>query len=172
MNRWALIALAACALSAGCGGDNPTAPSAGPLVFSAILLPSNEVPPVGNAESSGRGAAQITFDVARDGANAITGATANVYIQFSGFTGSTTVVGAHIHPGVAGVNGPVLVGTPINAAGPFVLSNGAGEYRTSGIVVSAANMQAIAANPAGFYFNVHSPVNPGGFARGQLTRVQ
>ena len=27
-------------------------------------------------------------------------------------------------------------------------------------------------NPAAYYFNVHSPLNPGGFSRGQLTRVQ
>jgi hypothetical protein len=36
--------------------------------------------------------------------------------------------------------------------------------------MSAANAQAIVANPAGFYFNVHTPVNPGGAARGQLAR--
>jgi len=27
-------------------------------------------------------------------------------------------------------------------------------------------------NPAAFYFNVHSPTNPGGVARGQLVRTQ
>jgi len=162
MNRWALIVLAACSLAAGCGDDNPSAPSAGPLVFSAILSPANEVPAIGNAESGGRGAAQITFS----------GGTAGFYFQVTGFTGDTRVVGAHIHPGAAGVNGPVIIGTPLSAGAPFLLSNGGGEYRVSGITVDPAMLQAIINNPAGFYFNVHSPLNPGGFARGQLTRIQ
>ena len=33
-------------------------------------------------------------------------------------------------------------------------------------------IKQIVNNPAGFYFNVHSPLNPAGFARGQLQRVQ
>jgi len=33
-------------------------------------------------------------------------------------------------------------------------------------------VQQIINNPAAFYFNVHSPSNPGGFSRGQLARVQ
>ena len=31
---------------------------------------------------------------------------------------------------------------------------------------------ALLANPSAFYFNIHSPMNPGGFARGQLERIQ
>src|SRR5688500_3772492 len=104
MNRFALIAVAACALVAGCGDDDgPGGPSTLPVVFSAILLPANEVPPVGNAESSGRGAVQVT----------VTGTSAQFYVQLSGFPGNTSIVGAHIHPGVAGVNGPVILGTGV-----------------------------------------------------------
>ena len=60
MNRWALIAVALCILAAGCGSD-ATSPSNQPLVFSAILSPANEVPPVAGAESGGRGAVQVQF---------------------------------------------------------------------------------------------------------------
>jgi len=162
MTRWAWIALVSCALAAGCGDDNPTSPSAGPLVFSAILSPANEVPAVGNAESGGRGAVQVT----------IAGGTADFYYQLSGFPGGTTIVGAHIHPAPAGVNGPVIISTGVTAASPLALSNGTGEFRVSGVPVDAAFVQAIVNNPAAYYFNVHSPLNPGGFARGQLTRVQ
>ena len=50
MNRRALIALFACVLVTGCGDDDgPTSPSAAPLVFTALLSPANEVPPIGNA---------------------------------------------------------------------------------------------------------------------------
>lgn len=162
MTRWALTVLAACTLTAGCGDDGPTSPSAAPLVFSAILSPANEVPPIGNAESGGRGAVQITF----------TGGTADFYYQLNGFPGGTTIVGAHIHPAPAGVNGPVIISTGASAAASLTLPNGSAEFRVSGIPVEAALIQAIVNNPAAFYFNVHSPLNPGGFTRGQLTRVQ
>jgi hypothetical protein len=132
------------------------------MIFTTLLSPANEVPPVANVESAGRGAVQIT----------ITGSTADVYFQLTGFPGDTRVQGAHIHPGGAGVNGPVIVGTPLTAAAPLLLSNGGVEYRISGIPVDAVTLAGLTTNPAGYYFNVHSPLNPGGFARGQLTRIQ
>jgi hypothetical protein len=39
MNRWVLIALAACVLGAGCDDNNGVGPSNRPLVFSALLSP-------------------------------------------------------------------------------------------------------------------------------------
>ena len=36
------------------------------------------------------------------------------------------------------------------------------------ISMDAATINSIVANPAGFYFNVHSTLNPGGVVRGQL----
>lgn len=162
MNRFALIAVAACALVAGCGDDdNPAGPSTRPAVFSAILLPANEVPPVSGVESSGRGAVQVS----------ISGTTALFYFQLAGFPGDTVIVGAHIHPGVAGVNGPVILSTGIVASAPVAVPGGTLEF-TASVPIDAALAQQIAANPSAFYFNVHSPRNPGGFARGQLQRVQ
>ena len=175
MHRFVLIALVVCSAgaAAACGDDDsPTSPSTMPMVFSGILRPSNEVPPVTNAESSGVGAVQVTLYPTLDAAGAITGATADFYFQASGFPAGTTVQGAHIHPGVAGVNGPVVIGASLTAANTIPLANGQVEYRQTGITVSAANAQALIANPAAFYFNIHSPLNPGGFARGQLARIQ
>lgn len=173
MHRFAALVLVAAVSTAACGDDDsPTSPSNLPLVFSAILRPANEVPPVGNAESVGVGAAQITLNVTRDAAGGVTGGTADIYFQARSFPAGTTVVGAHIHPAVAGVNGPVLVGTSVTASAPVTLPNGSGEFTQRGIPITAATAQAIAANPAAFYFNIHSPLNPGGFARGQLAQVQ
>ena len=171
MKRSLLIVLTACALAAGCDDDNSTAPTNAPLVFSAQLSPANENPPIANAEAGGRGAAQITFDVTRDSSSAITGATATFHFQVAGFPG-TSVVGAHIHVGGPSVNGPIVVNTGVSATAPVPTADGTGTFSVSGIPVAAALMQAIVDNPAGYYFNVHSPLNPGGFARGQLTRVQ
>ena len=175
MHRLALLALIVCtaATASACSdSDTATSPSNLPVVFSAVLRPANEVPPVSNAESTGVGAVQVTFNLTRDAAGAISGGPADFYFQASGFPGDTAVQGAHIHPGVAGVNGPVIIGASVSAANRTPLTNGMVEYRESGIVMSAANAAAVVANPSAFYFNVHSPVNPGGFMRGQLQRIQ
>jgi hypothetical protein len=115
---------------------------------------------------------QVSLQPTRDAAGAITGGTADFYFQISGFPNDTTVVGAHIHPGVAGVNGSVVVSTGLTAASPLRAAAGTGEFSASGITVNAATAAALAANPSAFYFNIHSPLNPGGFARGQLEAVQ
>jgi hypothetical protein len=163
MNRWGLILLATCVVAAGCGDDdNPAAPSSLPYIFTATLSPTNEVPPVGNAEGSGRGAAQITIE----------GSQATFYFQLTGFPADTRVVGAHIHSAVQGVNGSIVVNTGISATSPVVLSGGTAEFTVRGIAVDPALLQSIVNNPPAFYFNVHSPLNPGGFARGQLVRIQ
>jgi hypothetical protein len=141
-------------------------------VLSAVLRPANEVPPVANAESTGTGAVQISIQPTRDTGGALTGGTADFYFQVAGFPGPLTVIGAHIHPGVVGVNGPVSVSTGLTAASSVTFQNGTGEFRASGIPIDATTLNALVNNPAAFYFNVHSPLNPGGFARGQLARAQ
>jgi hypothetical protein len=173
MNRWALIALVSCVLAAGCDdNDSPTTASSLPLVFTASLSPANEVPPVSNAESGGRGAAQVTFEVTRDSSNAITAGTATFHFQLTGFPGGTTAVAAHIHSAPAGVNGPIVVDTGLTAAAGLSLPSGTGEFTSTRLNVMPATIQAIVDNPAAYYFNVHSPLNPGGFTRGQLSRIQ
>lgn len=169
----ALLAIAASViLAAACGSDETTAPSAAPLVFSALLSPTNEVPPVGGTESAGHGAAQVQFDVTRDAAGAITAATGTFYFQLTGYPSGTTIVGAHIHPAPAGTNGPVVISTGLATANTVVLPNGTGEFTFRGVFSDPAIVRQIENNPGAFYFNVHSPTNPGGFSRGQLTRVQ
>jgi len=169
----ALLAIATtCVFLTACGDDNTTSPSAAPIVFSAALLPSNEVPAVSNAESAGHGAVQIQFDVTRDAGGAITAATGTFYFQLSGYPAGTTIVGAHIHPAPAGVNGPVIISTGLATANTRVLENGSGEFTFRGVFSDPAVVQQIINNPSAFYFNVHSPNNPGGFSRGQLVRVQ
>jgi hypothetical protein len=80
MKRFGVLFLGLCLLgAAGCGDD--TSPSNLPLVYSATLLPSKEVPPITNADSTGSGAVQITFNVTRDANGAITGGTADFHFQ-------------------------------------------------------------------------------------------
>ena len=56
-------------------------------------------------------------------------------------------------------------------AGEVTLANGSGSF-TKTTSVDPAVAQNIINNPAGFYFNIHSTLNPGGVARGQLVKVQ
>jgi hypothetical protein len=171
MKRFKLLLLVL-VFGAACDDDNATGPTNLPLVFTAPLLPASEVPPVINAESPGHGSAQITFDVTRNAANAITAATVIFYFQLTGYPTSPTLIGAHIHPGAAGVVGPVIISTGITNASNVKLSDGIIEFTSPTVAVDPALMQQIINNPSGFYFNVHSPLNPGGFSRGQLVRIQ
>jgi hypothetical protein len=168
----ALAAIAACVFLGACDDNDTTAPSSAPLVFSAALSPANEVPPVSGSESSGHGAVQVQFNVTRDAAGAITAANATFYFQLTDFPSGTTVVGAHIHPGVAGVNGPVQISTGLATANTVTLPNGSGEFTFHNVFADPTVVQQIVNNPSGFYFNVHSPSNSGGFSRGQLVRIQ
>jgi hypothetical protein len=171
MNRWGWLVLAACAVVAGCD-DNGTAPTNPAIVLTALLSPANEVPPVANAESVARGAVQITMTPTRDASGAITAATADFHIQMAGLPEGTVYVGAHIHPGVAGVNGGVVVNTTMSSGTLPTIVSGAAIWDFRGLTVSAATAQQLESNPSAFYFNVHSVTNPGGVARGQLARAR
>lgn len=166
------LAIFACLIAGGCDDNDTTAPSSQPIVFSASLSPANEVPPIAGTQSTGSGAVQIQFDMTRNAAGALTGGTATMYFQLFGFPEGTVVQGAHIHPGAAGVNGGVVLGTPLTATNTVTLASGSGEFTFSNLIADPTLVQNILNNPAGFYFNVHSPQNTGGFARGQLVRVQ
>jgi CHRD domain len=174
MMKTFVMVLAACALVAGCGDDDTTTgPSANePPIFTAQLSPANEVPPVSNSEATARGAVQVTLDVTRNASNAITAATAGFYFQATGLPAGTPIVGAHIHPGVAGTNGGVIVNTGLSAAAPLTMPSGPVEFTVSGIPVDPAVAQGIINNPGAYYFNIHTPLNPGGVARGQLVQTR
>ena len=68
-------------------------------------------------------------------------------------------VGAHIHRGATGTNGPVIV--PFEPPGTTGTSAGCTE-------TPAATIDEILANPAGFYVNIHTRQHPGGAIRAQL----
>lgn len=67
---------------------------------------------------------------------------------------------SHIHRGVAGVPGPVVI--PLASSFP---NNAASGTATA----SAALIEEIRSNPAGFYVNVHNAEFPGGQIRAQLS---
>jgi hypothetical protein len=165
------LSLVVLALIAGCSDDSPNTPTTAKPTFTAELRPSNEVPAITNAESTGVGNVTVTFDTTTNASGAITSANLTFVVNASGFPAGTPINAAHIHPGAAGVNGGVLVSTGL-VVGETVLTNGSGSFTKTVNNLDAAVAQNIINNPAGFYFNIHSTLNPGGVARGQLVRVQ
>jgi len=170
MSRLPILAVAVSLLAAACSDDTPTQPTAPPntFVFLATLAASNEVPPITNAESGAAGQATVTLRTTRDSAGQITAATIDVSSTYTGFPAGTIATLAHIHTGASGVAGGVLIGL-VPAAGEVTFPNGSGSYVRTGFPVTpvdSANL--IINNPANFYFNVHTPLNPGGAVRGQL----
>jgi hypothetical protein len=91
-------------------------------------------------------------------------------VNLSGFPAGTPINIAHIHEAPAGTTGSVRVATTL-AAGQVVLSStGTGSFTSVAPGQDAALLQAIINNPAGYYFNAHSTLNPTGVVRGQLVR--
>lgn len=167
----AAAAISVCALgSASCSDDDdPGGPSGPPttFVFTSTLNTANEVPPIGNAtEAAATGTATITMNVTRDAAGTITGATTIFAVTMTGFPAGSAINSAHIHQAAAGASAGVFLSIGL-AAGEVTLTNGAASF-TKTVSPTVAQAEAIIANPAGFYFNVHSALNPGGVIRGQL----
>jgi hypothetical protein len=116
--------------------------------FVANLAGTNEVPP---ADLDGNGTALVT----------IAGTTVSYEIVVNNIAAPTA---QHIHSGVAGVNGPIVVGLTGTWSG-----SGNGPWTLVGATTTdAATAAAIVANPAAFYVNVHNADFPGGAVRGQL----
>ena len=156
----------------GCTDDPPTSPSSGTTeTFTANLLSSSEVPPIANEEAGGSATATITFDLTKDSAGYVTTASMNVSLTATGFPNGTALTKAHIHPGAAGANGGVFVNVGL-ADGEITFPSGSGSFTKRGIALTVDQANAILANPAGFYLNIHTARNPDGVARGQLTRAQ
>ena len=177
MKRLAFLLLAAVVVfTPACDDDNPVNPTPVlPLRFTADLRASNEVnPSVTNAESSANGTMTLTIEVIRDSNTNITAVNSSTFVvNLAGFPANTALTAAHIHPGAAGVNGSPLINLNL-AAGEVVMgANGSGSFTKSPQVpITVEQAQNLANTPQNFYFNVHTPSNPSGASRGQLTRVQ
>ena len=77
---------------------------------------------------------------------------------FSSLSGFSNPTFAHIHIGAGGTSGNIVL--PLSTGATFL---------TKGCVPASATLiSAIAANPHGYYVNIHSKQYPGGAVRAQL----
>lgn len=126
--------------------------------YNATLIPANEPAPA----SSGTGSGTATF--VDNGAQ----------IDYSlSVTGLTAVNGAHIHLGVAGVNGPII----FNLFNPVAAGGAANGVIATGIITNVTNANIsldslrVLFNNGNAYVNVHTNQFPGGAIRDQVRRV-
>ena len=177
MKRLAFVLLAAVVVfMPACDDDNPTNPTGVlPLRFTADLRASNEVnPSVTGAEAAATGSMTLTIEVTRDSSNNITTINSSTFVvNLANFPANTALTAAHIHPGAAGVNGAPLINLNLAAGEVTLGANGSGSFTKSPQVpITVEQAQNLANAPETFYFNVHTPSNPSGAARGQLVRTQ
>jgi len=136
--------------------------------LTATLSGDQEVPP---ADTAASGTATVTID-------SEAGADAQLCFDVTSTDlEGGTVIGAHIHEGVAGENGPVIVTLQAvidgNGTGAACAPDADFDLGASGDADIATLTADIAANPADYYVNVHTdddvdPNFPGGEIRGQL----
>jgi hypothetical protein len=169
MKRVLRAVLVLSVLAAGVACSDSTEPSE-TKVFTATLLPANENPPVTNAQNTGSGTVVVQVAVTRDSSNAITAATYYFSVDLKGFPAGTRFTASHIHRGIATVNGPVIVDTALANGEIIIGESGAASYFKQTSLPAPGIATEILANPAGYYFNIHSTLSPGGVARGQLTQ--
>jgi hypothetical protein len=176
MKRLSFVVLGFALFAAGCSdSSNPNnASNANTPTFTATLSPANEVPAISNVENTGSGNVTVTFNVTRDSSGNVTAGTATFVVTLTGFPANTPINIAHIHAAPAGTNGGIVFNTTPSPTGDaVVLTNGSGSFTKGGVSpADVATFNAIINNPSGYYFNVHSTLNPGGVARGQLVKVQ
>jgi len=124
------------------------ASAVGAQTFTMTLSGTRET---GGGDPAGRGLAVITINGT------------NVY-YFLWVQNIASPAAAHIHSGLEGVSGAVVVG--LDPAWTNVATN---TYMASGsVLVDTATTQPILQNPAGYYVNVHNGPYPNGTMRGQL----
>ena len=122
--------------------------SASPAVAASTSLTAslNGANEPGGGDATATGSATVTVDTASGQV------CATVTSDVSG------AVAMHIHKGASGVSGPVVV-----ALDAKKINAGSGCA-----TVTAAIAGQIAADPAGYYVNIHTPALPKGAIRGQL----
>ena len=116
-------------------------------MFNATLTGAAEIPVLGDPDGSGQ--AVVAVDVAGD--------RTCVYTSVAAI--DLPAAAAHIHSGVVGVAGPVVI--PLTAP-TLAVSASCGKP-------GAGVTSALLASPAGHYVNIHTAPFPGGALRGQLS---
>ena len=155
MNRWSpALAVAVSLLAAGCGSDNPTAPTATKPTFAASMSGRERSPTDHQRSSLGPGAPRRSCSIRRSPAGVHHRRDGGLQRQPDGpAAATTTITASHIHPGArrrqrwgCSVNLGLTAGENCHER----LWSRARSTKT-GINVDPALAQTIINNPAGYY---------------------
>jgi uncharacterized protein (TIGR03437 family) len=145
------------------------------IPFLTLMQPANETPPI---TDTSLGNVIIWLHVVRDSSGTITSGSVDFDVACK-FSGAVTVTGLHIHNGVSGVAGPIVIPTDVNNTTNSISVDATGKtsvlkqvqfpQTTPALPVSV--IQDLMANPQNFYANIHTTDHPGGAMRGQLLRA-
>ena len=151
--------------------DNPAGRVIGALVPAAETV--HLAPLAGIPGASGT--ASLVLTMGRDGSGVLRSAGARIEVRYrlpdSGTLFSPlTLTGLHIHSGAAGGSGPIVldagIGTPLaGVGGNTVVGHMALDTTVSS---QAALVEDLLKNPANYYVDLHTNLNPNGVVRGQL----
>jgi uncharacterized protein (TIGR03437 family) len=130
---------------------------------------ANEVPAISGLDAEGVG--QFTLGVLRAEDGSVEWA---VYLFDANFRFPTgvTLTGMHVHTGVAGVNGAVVLDSAL--ARTTSDASGYGNLFQVNIATTGTHLagaEGVLSNPEAWYFNIHTSDNPGGAIRTQLLPV-
>ncbi len=141
-----------------------SADSAGTALYRTDLSPTFQEPPLQGVSAGGL--SNIAIHVRRDDDGNMLNAFVDFRVNYF-FGQEETVVALHIHEGVVGENGPVVISSGM--ATPIT-----GRFGNIFLQVMVddpddmATVERILAAPEGFYINLHSASNPAGILRGQV----
>ena len=156
-------------------GSGLMAATAETIPFLTLMQPANETPAI---TDTSLGNAIIWLHVVRDNNGNITSGSVDFDIACK-FSGAVTVTGLHIHNGAAGVAGPIVIPTDVNATTNSIVVDATGrtsvlkqvQFPTTTPALPVTVIQDLIANPQNFYANIHTIDHAGGAMRGQLLRA-
>ncbi len=146
-------------------------------IVMGLMSPQNEVPPT---TSNGSAVATVTVLRAKDSSGNLLYADAIFNALYTGMdaaSSGTVFTGFHIHNGLAGINGPVVINSGISGTASVPIDpSGAGTLNylipvaptDATFPAEAVVINGLFDNPGAFYINVHSDKFGGGVARDQL----
>jgi uncharacterized protein (TIGR03437 family) len=135
--------------------------------YQVTLTPDQEVPPV--TGFNGQVPSRVTAYTLRKSDGTVS-AGAVIFDENVRFPSGTQVAATHIHDGVAGANGPVIIDSGLRSS-PLLVRDGTGNiYRLVTVADTAglSTLNSMASTPWKQYLNIHTADHPGGAARSQL----
>jgi uncharacterized protein (TIGR03437 family) len=143
-------------------------------VLMGLMSPANEVPPVPLTAS---GVPSVIVMRALDASGKFVSAWVTFILNYEGFSNDTVFTGFHIHNGLAGVNGPVIINSGLSGTNTVPVAAGGAGSLTYDIPVAATDtsfaaetdtVNGLFSNPAAYYINIHTTTYGGGVMRSQL----